>query len=95
MARYYIGPTTSKRVPGAERQREQACSDAFDLPVSPELARVLPHACGSIAACSVSLGCREVPWLQAAGPWGGKRFGWDHRPEQEASSNPILTLSDS
>ena len=25
---------------------------------------------------------------------GIKPFGWDHRPAQEASSNPLLTLRD-
>ena len=38
MALYYIGPTTSKILPGAKPQRGQACSNALDLPLSPEFA---------------------------------------------------------
>ena len=45
MARYYIGPTTSTRVGGAKRQRDQACADASDLPLSPAFAE-------DFAACS-------------------------------------------
>ena len=47
MARYYIGSTTSTRVAGAKRQREQACADASDLPLSPTFAE-------DFAACSCS-----------------------------------------
>ena len=45
MARYYVGATTSKRVAGAKRQREQACANASDLPLSPKFA-------DDFAACS-------------------------------------------
>ena len=45
MARYYIGSTTSTRPAGAKRQREQACADASDLPLSPAFAE-------DFAACS-------------------------------------------
>ena len=45
MARYYIGSTPSTRVAGAKRQREQACADASDLPLSPAFAE-------DFAACS-------------------------------------------
>ena len=40
MARYYVGTTTSKRVTGAKRQREQACTSKSDLPLSPVFAKV-------------------------------------------------------
>ena len=77
MTRHYIGPATSERLTGAKRQREQACSDALDLPLSPECAReILLHAHRSIPASYVSLGTGEVPGLQAAGPKErGKKFG--------------------
>ena len=45
MARYYVGATTSKRAAGAKRQREQACANASDLPLSPKFA-------DDFAACS-------------------------------------------
>ena len=38
ITRYYIGSKTSTRVAGATRQREQACADASDLPLSPAFA---------------------------------------------------------
>ena len=51
--------------------------------------KILLHVRRSSILSNVSLGGVQVTWLQAGGQ-KREKFGWDHRREQEASSNPIL-----
>ena len=85
--------------PNHDVSKSSGRTDVSELPLSPEFEVGFCSVCRKLRSqCSRSLGETTLPLtcgqLQIQSKRGATKYGREHRPAKEVSSNPMLTLND-